>query len=774
MGKRLQAVTAHTLCALLASSMGFGCDPQIRQLNVGSSDNGNGNGAAGDDESPDQDNNTCEEGVIRVSTVQSTTDSESDSIDTSCDPAVAAAQLDCNDEDVTRALTILRAMSLEEKVQQMSGPPSNSSDMFHQEDNDRLGVPGFLYMDGPRGVRWYNTQYGTTVYPVAASRASSWNLQLEEDIGRASADEMRYLGRHILLAPTVNQVMHPRWGRAQETYGEDTVLLGDMGVAFIRGAQYDPSETGSDDYQIHACVKHFAANNIEDTRIYVNAELDERTLREVYLPHFKEAIDEDVSCVMGAYNRINGDYSCYSTELIRDILKKEWGYHGYVITDWFAKGNTITSPAAGLDIEMPYSSGTFPSLFDSAFFYGDSLVSAVQNGSVNEALVNEAALRILYQKVKTGLLDHDPVFIPNATKSAQTRELALEAARQGTVLLKNGPAETLDDDILPLTASSLSKVAVVGKFANAENMGDKGSSDAKVVDSTQVFTPYEGIADYLSANGGAETLTMEQITADNRAELADADLIVVVGAYYFADLIRSPSGEEGEWKDRESLELPDRDLENIQAAIELKEQNPDLKIIVQLKSGGAVRVENWHDDVDAIITTWFGGMNEGVALAEILFGDVNPSGKTCQSFPKNEADLPVFENKTTETVEYNYYHGYRWLDREGIEPRYHFGYGLSYTTYGYENLTLSNDSLAASDTISVSVDVTNTGEVTGSEVVQLYVGYSNTALDDEWGRPVKDLKAFARAEDIEPGETRTVTLELPVTDLQYWDPDRDE
>jgi len=709
--------------------------------------------------------------LLGLSTASCSSDTNNIPVDT-CDPTVRAANLPCEDDaEVTRALQLLRAMSLEEKVQQMSGPAYNPNNMFDQEDNERLGVPGFLYMDGPRGVRWYNSDYGTTVYPVAAARASTWDLALEEKIGKACAKEMRYVGRHILLAPTVNQVMHPRWGRAQESYGEDSYLLGEMGAAFVVGAQYDPSVADPNDpdtevedtYRVQACVKHLAANNIEDTRIHVNAVLDERTLREVYLPHFKRAVEAGVSCAMASYNRVNGEYACYAKKTLRQIFKEEWGFSGYVISDWFAKGNTLTSPEAGLDIEMPFSSGSFPSIFESAYFYGQSLLTALGNDLVDEERIDEAALRILYAKVHYGLLDHEPAWTPWLTKSEEAQELALQSAREGMVLLKNGPERALTDDVLPLDMDTLDKIAVVGKFANSENMGDKGSSDAKVVDGELVITPFEGIRDAFS--GDTESYLE---VAGNEADIAEADVVVIIGAYFYADLARSSSGEEGEWKDRESLELPQRDLDNITAAIALKAQNPDMLLIVVAKSGGAIVVKDWIDDADALVMSWYAGMKEGTALAEILFGDVNPSGKTCQSFPVEEADLPFFDNTNKEDVVYDYYHGYRWLDREGIAPQYPFGFGLSYTTFDYANLSVAEATVAKDGTLSVSVDVTNSGPVVGSEVVQLYVGFANTAVDDAWGRPVKTLAAFARAEDIAPGETRTVTMTVDVSRLAYW------
>lgn len=692
-----------------------------------------------------------------------------------CEPLVVRANLDCQEPAVVRALSLVRLMSLEEKVQQMSGPPYNPNNFFDQESNERLGIPGLLYMDGPRGVRWYNSDYGTTVFPVAAARASSWNLELERRIGKVMAKEMRYLGRHVLLAPTINQVSHPRWGRAQESYGEDSYLLGEMGAAFIRGAQYDPAVADAADpdqaieetYRIQACAKHLAANNIEDTRIYVSAQLDERTLHEVYLPHFKRAVDEDVACMMSSYNRVNGSYAGFSKSLLRDTLKVDWGYDGYVISDWFAKGNTLNSPAAGLDVEMPFSSGPFPSQFDSAYFYGSNLSAVVNSGLVSEDLIDEAVLRILYQKTHFGLLDHDVGWTPWLTKSESAQALALVSAREGIVLLKNGPTRALDDDVLPLSKAAVNKIAVIGKFANSENMGDKGSSDAKVVDGSLVITPFEGLNTALTGSG--KSVVSFETVAGNEGAVGDADVIVVVAAYFYADLARTSSGEEGEWKDRTSMAVPQRDLANINNAVALKQAHPNLRVVVALKSGGAVDVAPWIDGPDAVLMTWYAGMKEGAALAEILFGDVNPSGRLVQSFPMRESDLPSFDNTSQGDVQYGYYHGYRWLDEKSIAPRYAFGFGLGYTTFAFSNLTIAQSTVPVDGELEVTVDVKNTGPVTGTEVVQLYVGYKNTSVSDKWGRPVKELKAFARVEDLGPAETRTVSLKVSVAELGYWD-----
>jgi beta-glucosidase len=591
----------------------------------------------------------------------------------------------------------------------------------------------------------------------------------------------------VLVAPNLTPVTHPRWGRAQEAYGEDAFLVGALGAAFITGVQHDPrvadlaeaSFTAEDTYRVQACAGHFAANDREDSRNYVNAVVDPRTLREVYLPGFRKAVDAGAACIVTAFNRLNGAYTSQNQPLLRDLLKGDWGFQGYVVSDWFATtgaGGLRTSSAAsaGLDIEMPFSSCTFICDWWEPI-YGGRLASAVNSGAVDVSLIDEAALRILHQKAAFGLLDHPARWAPEETRSAAAQALALRAAREGMVLLKNGPTAALADDVLPLDRAALTRLAVVGRFADVENLGDRGSSDAKARDSALVVTPFEGLRDAFTGPGKS-VVTFPAI-AGNEASVRSADVVVVVAAYVPADLARTPAGEEGEWKDRASLALPQRDLDNLAAALALKEARPALRVVVVVKSGGAVLVQPWLDGVDALLQAGYGGMKEGTALAELLFGDVNPSGRLVQSTPVREEDLPAFENATPSDVYPGYYQGYRFLDANGIAPLFWFGEGLSYTTFAFSNLKVPAGPLDAGATLQVSVDVTNTGTVAGTEVVQLYVGYPNTSLiagsppsaAAGWGRARRELKAFGRAVDLAPGATTTVTLQVDTADLGFWD-----
>jgi len=712
---------------------------------------------------------------------------------------------------------LMDQMSLKEKVEQMSG--SNENYLFgllaqytaSDTSFTRLGIPEMVYRDGPRGARsMNNAMVNSTAFPVAALRASSWDTDLENRIGRAIADEVRAMDAHVLLAPTINQVMHPRHGRCQETYGEDTFLLGSMGVAFIKGVQSDPP---AGTWRVQSCVKHFAANNIENTREQVNARLNERTLREVFLPHFKMAVDEaNVAAFMGSYNRVNGTYSCQSEYLLRSILKDEWKFSGYVLSDWFAATDTVESLRAGLDIEMPFSNPL--KLSDSnPYAYGTNLASAVRNGLVSEDLVDEAVLRILMKKIEYGVIDHpwgqggvernETALDEDMLASTEHVALAREAAEKGIVLLENR------DNTLPFDRASLDgkTIAVVGRYSETFFLRDQSSyagGDLYIniltgdIGSSWVSPPDNvpngndcvfdgdgeitnlGVIDYdnqaVSITKGIEyiagsgiTVTHQDTVADDTTAVQNADYVIVVTGYVpndlFASMGQGGTGEEGEYKDRGSLELNDYDKANVNASLA-----ENSSVIVILQSGGAVIVKDFvdHASLKGLIMAFYPGMQGGIALGRILFGDVNPGGKLCQTFPENESDLPPFDNISM-NVDYNYYHGYRWLDRKGVEPRYCFGYGLSYCNYSYSNLVIDDNILDENETLTVSVDVTNTGSREGEEVVQLYVGYGNTAVGDAIGRPVKELKAFRRVA-IAAGDTETVTLTVPVSKLAYYDP----
>ena len=628
----------------------------------------------------------------------------------------------CGDAVERRVDALLGQMTLAEKVEQMTGRGFIDG-AWRTPANARLGIPGFAMLDGPRGVSLMAGR--ATSFPVAMARAASWDTDLEERVGEAIGAEARAKGASVLLAPTINLLRHPRWGRAQETYGEDPYHVGRMGVGFVRGAQR----------HVVASAKHYAVNSIEDTRLVLDVIVDERTLREVYLPHFRMIVQEGgVGSVMAAYNQVNGQYCTENVHLLRQILKEDWGFLGFVESDWFvATHSTELSLIAGLDIEMPVP-----------VYYGDPLVGAVESGVSPLTLVDDAARRVLRVKLCFGVSDALPEPPTPREQPAEHLELALEAARRSIVLLQN------EGGTLPLDRAALSSIAVVGDLAMTANLGDLGSS---VVEPSFAVSPLEGIR----ALAGAVSITWvpgPPLTPEGRAAIAGADAAVVVAGLGPEDEGEGGSSDSG---DRLDLGLPEGQDDLISTVAGLNRRT-----VVVLEGGSAITMP-WVADVGAVVMAWYPGQIGGQAIAEVLFGDINPSGKLPLSFPWDEDDLPVFDN-IAPRVTYGFLHGYRWLDAKRIEPLFPFGFGQSYTTYAYTNLTLSQKEMGPEDRLQVTADVTNTGGMAGDEIVELYVSYHRSRVK----RAPRDLRAFARVH-LEPGETRTMPLEIAASALAYWD-----
>jgi beta-glucosidase len=626
---------------------------------------------------------------------------------------------------------LLPQMTLAEKLDQMHGRGDVGAinGLSYTPDNARLGIPGFRMVDGPRGV-----SRGTghaTAFPVAMARGATWEPALEERVGEAIGAEVRAKGGSVLLAPVIAVLRHPLWGRAQETYGEDPLAIGRMGVGFIRGAQQ----------HVIASAKHFAANSIEDSRYKVNVVVDERTLREIYLPHFRMAVQEaHVGSVMSAYNLVNGQHCGENVHLLHDILKGEWGFEGFVESDWLAgTRSTVPSALAGLDIEMP-----------APIFYGKPLLTAVGAGQVPEATIDAAVRRILRTKFCNQLDTSPPEVDPTVVESAAHTALALAVARHAIVLLKNEGAAR--GPVLPLDRARLHSIAVVGPLADVPNIGDAGQGGSSAVEPSHVVvTALQGIRSR-ARQVAVVGIPGAQLAAADRDAIAAADAAIVV--------VGLASADEGEDHDRTMLNLSS-DQEQLIA--DVSGLNP--ATIVVLEGGSAIVVEPWVNNVAGILMAWYPGQEGGNAIADVLFGDVNPSAKLPITFARSADDLPPFASHANQ-VTYDYYHGYRRLDHNGLEPRFPFGFGLSYTTYRYANLTVANRALSTGDTLHVTADVTNTGGVAGDEIVQLYVGYQGSRVD----RPVKDLKGFTRVH-LEPAEMKTVSLDVPVKDLAFYDVD---
>lgn len=691
-------------------------------------------GACADDGAAPQDTSSDEGASGTTSTTTATTtgaDTSSGSeSSTGGDDGSAARARYCGDaaDDVeARIDEALAALSVADKVAMMHGASLFVQDgLWRVEGNAGAGLPGFHMLDGPRGVS--SVTGGTaTVFPVGIARGATWDPALERKVGAAIAREIRSFGGDVVLAPTINILRHPRWGRAQETYSEDTVHLGAMGVAFIEGAQSE---------RVVATAKHFAANSIEDTRFVVDVALDERALHEIYLPHFRRAVmDANVGAVMSAYNLVDGLHCDVNPVLLRDLLGDAWEFQGFVMSDWVqGTHGDVEAVRAGLDVEMP----------SGAHFA--ALESAVGSGALDEAELDESLRGTIRAQLCFALDTDPPVPDPTARETDAHLELAERVAERAAVLLRN-------EGVLPLDRAALGEIVVAGPLADLDNVGDEGSSD---VDAADVVTVLEGLTD----RAGAVTVThvaADPLAPADETTIANADVVVVV--------LGLTSDDEGEGLiaagDRESLALPAGQLALLESITAI-----GTPTIVVLEGGGPLLTEGWITDTDAVLMAWYPGMQGGLAIADLLFGDAEPAGRLPASVPVAEADLPEFDN-VSESVEYGYLHGYRHLDANGTAPAFGFGFGLGYTTFSYDALVLDAESITTDGTITAQVELTNTGARSGIETVQLYVAMPSSS----YMRAPKDLRAFAQVE-LAAGESANVMLAIPAASLAVWDPAR--
>jgi beta-glucosidase len=651
---------------------------------------------------------------------------------------------------------ILAEATLEEKVGMMSGhgffeqyKASQGTWGAHAYRAgggiERLGVPALYFTDGPRGVARGNS----TCFPCSMARGASFDADLEHRIGQDMGIEARAQGATLSGAVCINLLRHPAWGRAQETYGEDPHLLGEMAVALGTGIQT---------HNVVATVKHFALNSMENARFKVDVRIDERTLHEIYLPHFKRALDAGLATVMSAYNKMNGEYCGQNRHLLTAILRGEWGFDGFVHSDWVFGVYKPYGAAAGLDVENP-----------EPVVFGAKLVAAVEQGHVEPQVIDDACRRILRVIYRFAAAE-DPLetYDSGLVASPGHRQLALEAARKSAVLLENR-------GVLPLKRGSVNKLAVLGRLAAIENTGDFGSSRVRP---PYVVTALAGLQHYLGADN---ILTGDEGDLDLAARAvseADASIVVVgytaddEGEYIPGDISLGQDGSDASEQalaaqneigggrpsrggDRLDLGLKAEQIALIEAAAASGKP-----VIVVVVAGSAVLVEPWRERAGAILQTFYSGMEGGTALAELLFGDISPSGKLPFTVARDPQHYPFFDREA-ESIEYEYWHGYAKFEYEAVEPRYAFGYGLSYTRFAYRAL----QARATEAAVEVSVAVRNAGDCAGDEVVQVYVGFPGTVQP----RAKASLKAFARV-SLEPGETRVVRLRIPLVDLRYRDP----
>lgn len=626
-----------------------------------------------------------------------------------------------------RARHIVDQMTLDEKVQQLHGIRDASHYRF-VPSLPRLGIPAFQITNGPAGAGpgGPQPQDKATALSAPISLAATWDPELANLSGVIVGSESRDLGNSLVEAPTINIARVPQNGRTFEGYGEDPYLAGQISVNNIIGIQSQ---------KVIANVKHFAANNQETDRFTVNEEIDERTLREIYLPAFEVSVKQGhVASLMCAYPQINGTYSCENDLLLNQILKKEWGFDGFVTSDFGAVHSTVASATSGLDLEMPTGK-----------YFGDDLKYAVQSGKVPVSVIDEKLIRRFRYMMEFGIFDQPPS--PKAIPAKSDGESARRLAEQGMVLLKN------EGRTLPLIAGHLKSIAVIGPAAAKAVTGGGGSS---LVDPLYTVDPVGGIRNRAGAKVTVDFAYGNDISqAVSLAKAADVAILMI-------------GDTDSEGHDH-PISLSGNQNQLVQAVIAA---NPHS--VVVLKSGSAVLMP-WADEVPAILEAWYPGEEDGNAVAAVLFGDCNPSGKLPITFPKSLADIPADTPEQYPGVggvarySEGVFVGYRHYDANGITPLFAFGHGLSYTSFSYKDLVISPTDVSFRDkysqTVGIDLDVTNTGNLTGAEVIQLYVGMPSTNAIPQ---PPKQLKGFQKVV-LAPGKKSHVHLALQAQALSYWD-----
>lgn len=624
-------------------------------------------------------------------------------------------------------------MTLEEKAGLCSG-----SDFWHTKAVKRLGIPDVMVSDGPHGLRkqdqeadhlGVNESIKAVCFPAGCGAATSFNRELIGKMGETLGNECQAENVSVILGPAVNIKRSPLCGRNFEYYSEDPYLASEIATAHINGVQSK---------NVGTSIKHFMANNQETRRMSVDALIDERALHEIYLGVFEGAVRKAKPwTVMSSYNKVNGTYVGENRELLTDILRDEWGFDGFVVSDWGAVNDRIEALKAGLDLEMPASNGV----------RDIKIVEAVQNGTLSESVLDttcERILNIVYRYVENR--DETAVFDLDAD-----HEMARKIAQETIVLLKN------EDDILPLAKGA--KVAFIGKYAQEPRFQGGGSShiNCKKVTSALDAVKEAGISNITFAKGFHDKVDAvdELLEAEAVKAAAEAEVAVV-----FAGL---PDAFESEGFDREHMRMPECQNHLIDEILKVQPNT-----VVVLHNGSVVEMP-WVNEVKGIAEAYLGGEAVGGAVVDILFGDVNPSAKLAETFPYQLEDNPSYLSGfgCGDTVNYaeGIFVGYRYYDKKNMPVMFPFGFGLSYTTFDYSNLKVDKKELSDKETLTVSVDVTNTGKVAGKEVIELYVSDKESTVI----RPVKELKGFDKVM-LQPGETKTVTFVLDSRAFAYYEP----
>lgn len=665
--------------------------------------------------------------------------------------------------------SLIKLMTLQEKIGMI-----HASGAFTSGGVPRLKIPSLTMSDGPSGVRreignfweYYRKPRpgfldSSTYLPVGMCLAATWNTKLGYDYGKVLGSEANYRGKDVILGPSINIIRTPLNGRNFEYQSEDPFLTGKIATAYIKGVQ---------DQGVSASVKHFAANNQEVDRRTIDVKLSERALREIYLPAFKESvIAGKVNTVMGSYNKLRGQHASHNEYLNNKILKGEWAFSGLVMSDWEAARDTKEALLYGLDIEMgvEIDLGTDPTKYNKYALADTSVIPLVKSGAVPESMIDDKVRRILRIMYRTHVIDGRRP--KGAYNTPAHQQVALEVAEEGIVLLKN------KENILPLDPRKLKSIALIGANADRKNALGGGSSQVKAF---YEITPLQGIKKITGnkvAVRYAEGYRIERtptVNADSLIEEAvklakAADVAIIVGGWTNKNTDTDRLYLDAETNDKPNMDMPFGQDKLISAVLKA---NP--KTIVVLLGGGAIDISSWEDQAKGIIEAWYSGMEGGNALAKIIFGAVNPSGKLPVTFPKKLEDSPAHKlgeyPGDGKTVHYkdDIFVGYRYFDTFKVKPQFAFGHGLSYTTFSYSNPSVKK---LDHNKVEISMQLTNTGKTSGAEVVQVYVKDKLSALP----RPEKELKSFQKVM-LKSGEAKVLKFVLDKDAFSYFDDKKNE
>lgn len=642
------------------------------------------------------------------------------------------------ENDIQKKITqLISELTVEEKVALCSG-----RDDWSTMPIERLDIPWIWLSDGPHGLRrapatnkaGYGDQLPATCFPTASALAATWDIDLIYKVGQTLGEECQSQDVNILLGPGVNIKRSVLGGRNFEFFSEDPILSGELGAAFINGVQSQGVGTS---------LKHFAANNVETMRMYNNSNMDNRTLHEIYLPSFEIAVKKAQPwTVMACYNRVQGVYGTQSEVLLTEILKKDWGFEGIVVSDWFAVIDRVKAMKAGMHLEMPKVSDVNNAI----------VVEAIKNGELDIAVVNALVKEILTVVFKAKSLEKEGVVLDVEKDHAFARQVASEAA----TLLKN------DRQVLPVTKEKYKKVAVIGEFASAPRYQGNGSSQ---VQPTKLDKALDIIKKEYGNDIEISYAKGYNLADDNDVSLIDEAVKVASKADIALVFAGLPLQYESEGIDRIHIDMPPSHNKLISEIAAVQKNT-----VAVLTNGSAITMP-WLSNVAAVMETWLGGQAGAGGITDVLFGKVNPSGKLAETFPMKLEDTPAFFNFPGEQGDVLYgegiFVGYRYYDGRKIEPLFPFGFGLSYTTFEYSDLKLSSKNTTDREGLTVSVIVKNTGNVKGKEILQLYVSDIKSTLK----RPEKELKKFVKIE-LEPGEEKTVSFNLESRDFSYFDTKR--